>query len=584
MDDEWFGDSETYDSSNLNSNGQWGYEEATVELRRLQKILEEREAREEELVYSHKVEITNTTDALIRERYLLDSVNALRPKYKPIHDIALRLVFEATIPPEGFLNPQLGLGYDSPWERSLRTRKALTLVCRQWYNVAYPFLYRDIVIRRVGQIASLGWTLRQSPKYYAEIRRLTLLCYVPEIMRDFAQTSVSALLISCTSLQSLSVGPTFSAMLDCLPCVACRPLSRTEGFEAATQRVHELEYNWRFEYTGSIEAHHYPSFVSNIGSWNNITRLTLFIPSPANTTQNVRLESLRILSFATAEGVSPRLHDLHLFISWDLPQLSELRFRPFIDMVRVPGSLVAFICKQPGLRILDLGCCSVNSLGPADTVSLYACVQEALTVCPAIRHVVLPARFGNVHLADSPLLDEPLEHVDVWTSLRDTRTPALRPARWRSLRLLDNGLSPVLDLPHLLPPWCVAPPPHEGSPRAAYVHDVFGLRIVETERSVVRQDVPWEHALGDANIYTIAAPDFQFGDAMDMDVKMDDLSASSDSDVGSLASIADCDSDVWSTEDVSETDMEFLLHGRHDHPAQITSEEALEIFNNLLEE
>ena len=58
------------------------------------------------------------------------------------------------------------------------------------------------------------------------------------------------------------------------------------------------------------------------------------------------------------------------------------------------------------------------------------------------------------------------------------------------------------------------------APERAFVPDGTALevlKLVDGARSVVRQDTPWEHALGDATIYAVAAPDFRFGDEMDVD-------------------------------------------------------------------
>ena len=72
-------------------------------------------------------------------------------------------------------------------------------------------------------------------------------------------------------------------------------------------------------------------------------------------------------------------------------------------------------------------------------------------------------------------------------------------------------------------------------------------------------------------------------DEMDVDTD-DDIDPSSDEDIGSLASTVDYDSDVWSTEDISDVEIQSLSRDLLEFPSQMAGEEALEIFNRLLEE
>ena len=76
---------------------------------------------------------------------------------------------------------------------------------------------------------------------------------------------------------------------------------------------------------------------------------------------------------------------------------------------------------------------------------------------------------------------------------------------------------------------------------------------------------------------------FTADDGVDVDTD-DDIDPSSDEDIGSLASTVDYDSDVWSTEDISDVEIQSLSRDLLEFPSQMAGEEALEIFNRLLEE
>lgn len=454
-------------------------------------------------------------------------------------------------------------------------RKALTLVCRQWHDVALPFLYRDVVIRRVSQLAALRRTLEGTPDHYTKIRSMTLLCHIPGNMTLFATIAISEILGSCTSLTTLSLGPIFSAELDCVPCVEANVVSHTAQFKVQVARVENLEYNWTFE-AGDHLAH----FITNIGAYKNLVHLKIFVPAPDYISRNVRLDSLKVFTLIAAEGNSGN-NDLEPLCSWQFPQLEEVRFRPFIAISQVPHLFVEFLKLQKHLRVLDIGCCSVASSGEVDPTSLYVRLCEVLEARSSIRRLILPSSMGNFHILNSPLLDMDLDHVDVWTSFLDEQLPKAVNGvggllRWKSTRLLDNGLSTMLDLPHLLLPRSLFPG-HSSTDRSTYVHDIFGMRIVETGHSIVRQDKPWDHAYGDCNVYALGIDNFKFDE--DIDVDMDDSNTSSDSDAGSYsyASTTDYDEDKWSSEDIDPEEVELLRYGSVT-PEQLTIGEVMDLF------
>jgi hypothetical protein len=88
-------------------------------------------------------------------------------KSVPILPIEItRMIIANALPPSTSLfNPALTLGPNSPWSRVLRFKKAVPLVCKDWFDVGNEHLYREIVIRRPGQITVLLSTIQSSPDF-----------------------------------------------------------------------------------------------------------------------------------------------------------------------------------------------------------------------------------------------------------------------------------------------------------------------------------------------------------------------------------------------------------------------------------
>lgn len=71
-------------------------------------------------------------------------------------------IFLDTVPRLHEYDPSVSQGFRSSWlSKSLRTKKALPLVCRAWHAPATDILYSDIVLRRMGQVPALAEALRE---------------------------------------------------------------------------------------------------------------------------------------------------------------------------------------------------------------------------------------------------------------------------------------------------------------------------------------------------------------------------------------------------------------------------------------
>lgn len=105
---------------------------------------------------------------------------------KELHNIALRCVFDYLALPPGILDYSLLYGPHSGWLRMIRTLKSVALVCKSWHAAVLPLLYRNVVLRRVGQIAAFARTIRSAPRTIAPyVRSLTLCSGTPFLGIDY---------------------------------------------------------------------------------------------------------------------------------------------------------------------------------------------------------------------------------------------------------------------------------------------------------------------------------------------------------------------------------------------------------------
>lgn len=482
--------------------------------------------------------------------------------------------------------PSLTSGSDSPWYRALRTRKALSVVCKQWREVALPFLFRDIVITRVGQLPAFKRTLDMDPTLFGPmVRSITLLCDVPPIFQGIVFSCFGTILEYCPSMTSLSFGPVFSASADCGTCTQDL-VTQHHHFIDKCVTVQKLEYNWSHSIDVSTSGHA-PWLPAQLDTYQNLVCLTIFIPPTSWTAmppRSVEFPALKRISFVAAEGATEH-SDLEIFCTWHLPALEDVRFRPFLDPRKMPGNFNTFLSAQHALRVLDIGCRSVDSDPDHPQWPVFDHVRDALLAQPGLRHVVLPAWAGSTFLLATDIAALPLAHVDVWTymldsDMHDVLQPGGAPSlAWKSVRLIESGLSTVLDLPHLLPP--------TGRPLAidseSCVHDIFGMRIVETAQSLTRQDLPWEYPEGEETIYNssnIRLVSHYY------EARGDTASSSSGSDTEDTESDSTSSSSVddgWSDEYISDSELMFLQGITDEHSEHVDFEEALEIFSSTLD-
>lgn len=167
----------------------------------------------------------------------MDQVQAFRKPHKFVHSIALRCIFETIFPPSEIVDHTLSFGGDSPWCRMVYTKKALTLVCKEYRDVALPFLYSEIVLRRVGQLPALIDTIRSDQDFFAPmIRNINFAFHVPQNCAQAVDACAAFLLKTCINLQSLSLTSAFVHPTD-TGCPIFLPPSKDSKFVSTLSEV-----------------------------------------------------------------------------------------------------------------------------------------------------------------------------------------------------------------------------------------------------------------------------------------------------------------------------------------------------------
>lgn len=119
------------------------------------------------------------------------------------------------MPPPGLLTPSLYGGPQTPLRKALRWIKGLTLVCHHWRDTALPFLYREVLFQRVGQVFALADTMRLPyTDYSSMVYSVTFACYVPAKLRTAYTKSVVNILTRCSNLTALTFMPVYPDILN----------------------------------------------------------------------------------------------------------------------------------------------------------------------------------------------------------------------------------------------------------------------------------------------------------------------------------------------------------------------------------
>ncbi|KII93040.1 hypothetical protein PLICRDRAFT_170836 [Plicaturopsis crispa FD-325 SS-3] len=432
-------------------------------------------------------ELSRTIRSLEKNRELLQTqINTLhsilrRPVVRlPVE--VLRTIFTYALPPACFLDPSLRAGgHNSSWCMTLRTKKALVLVCKLWRNTATNILYEEVMFRRPEQIVAFLRALDSSRlDLRTRVRRVGFLCAVPEESATSILDGLSEVLDRCDRVESLTWDPCY--------------LEETPGDTRHISPARPLIC---------------PADLTHLecGESVNFEDLCAGLHHVCDT-----LRSLAFVLPVFARGIQ-RINTIPLLV--DLDQLESLRVTYVVEPLRTHGALQFMIsywtmpCLKrltvdtgPGFSKYDMQqsfwdvltafcgqhCERVEYLRVTARWDDERDLQPVLLACPVLKHLVINLGYTV------PLAHPTLEWVDVevpaarpqdthacaayYSALKDTgRLPRLR-----DVRLLDQALSALPDLPYVVRPW-------EGEEDCAFEWRFPGVHVCYRDERLFRADM-----------------------------------------------------------------------------------------------
>ena len=329
----------------------------------------------------------------------------------------------------------------------LRTKKALTLVCKAWSSIATPLLYEEVIFRRMGQICAFKDTLVHSHdtgRNLAQLVRAIRIvdCIVLRHCSDAVLRSLWDILWRCSELTSFSYHPTSRLLY---------PFKVDRDPEIPSPREFNVDPRWILGFAVGSLGHPLKEALDRgmrvldldfsgveLTEWfvgplyamlSHASHLTTLILDSFEMENNKDewLLSAPPLKFPVLETLHVRLEHQYLFCEWmsrcwQMPKLKSLTYQSEVDPVE--------FLKAHGAHIIYayLGCGSHT-------------LPQLSRLVPVIEHLTLPLHFELRELEiDSPTL----RYLDI---LREGY-PAF--AHYRSISFVSYAQVPALKRIRLL--------------------------------------------------------------------------------------------------------------------------------------
>ncbi|KAI0076333.1 hypothetical protein K474DRAFT_1275989 [Panus rudis PR-1116 ss-1] len=390
----------------------------------------------------------------------------------------------------------------------MRTKRAVSLVCRSWHNAATPFVYEDIVFRQPGQVAAFARTLLDDPSLGSLVRRITFACYVPPCFRNAVRDCMDDIFDVCPNLQRLICSYEFS-----LACgtITAYLLARTIWqWDTTVPSCSLTELGFVCRASDPSEYHTYDILkMPPLSIYPNLVSLSLH-SSISNKCfpEDLRLENLENLRLVLCIYNTSISEYLAPLVSWHLPKLQHLSFHQ--TWMRVYDQIWDYkpFFDKHCARLQSLDLCPQEELqnwGPPDE----HCFDGMIRACPRLKHVVLPSRF--IH--DDPLLpffkNPGNIHVDIWIRPAEIWHRSMAPwhrrlYRKNNIRWLDNALASIPNLPRLFPPRALTRGDKDvqgGSKQSSSTrpfridHRIGEIHMIETDRFLCRRENNWARSV-----------------------------------------------------------------------------------------
>lgn len=497
-------------------------------------------------------------------------------------------ILEFALPPTVFLDASLACGPLSAWSLAQRTKKSLVLVCKFWRKISTPLLYREIHLRRIGQVAALLNTLQSNGRLGEMIVDINISCHVmPQyfVMFDEALLRILGMSPNATRL-SLSMDVPDASMSsmrqydlskvahlavgneirlsDVLPCLPqCKNLTILSLFLDTYNKdavdFLTLEHLKEFQITVMWSSRHKLDFLDAIAQKWKLPRLCRFTvyewrPQPRQVSQYIK--------FLDAHG--KRLTTLSITAPLDRAQRAD---EPLLCM----GQVRSVLDRCPALEHLALFPPMTELPGSTHEPLLdIQHIQMLLDRCSALEH--------NSPMHGIPLYNN-LRWIDIWATWHPfAPNPDAIPVSWKSqcfpqlqaIRLLDWALLRTTG-PRLIPPHSVQ--------RQETLEWCFpGVHVQYDAGHIYKRDMDYVTSFGAACVGHESFRDIANGGVDSMSEESD-----YDSDDGTFMSVSTAS---YSAYDSEEGDLEILDYDDPDSERDETTvdlDTALQIYRGILD-
>ena len=371
--------------------------------------------------------------------YQIQKAKGPRSPCRNMHIEGLRHIFEHLLPVAGFLEDTIHAGPRGHWFRLIRTLKSVALVCKAWHAAAFPLLYYNVVITRVGQVVSFAKTIRGSPETFGPlVRSLTLRCEVPPECFSGTQQSLADVFRRCTQLKSISFRAFFPFLL----------LRESETGPDST-----------------VSGVRLPSHVTSLGLYDDIlcdnlrfghppVRSTVPFPSSPNGIVSLSINEFGMyntrMDFLQLEILTVRLSKpgdaSRTYLvppEWSMPKLHAFRVGAGHQIYGFEGGFQSFIEEYgPQLKNLDI-----------TPVFVTPAIARAIGLCSHLEHLVIRQKVGMspsqyVLPNQYTFFHQPLKLVDIIIpSAPGTQVKRLRRSltihhgsKWEAVRYVDKRI------------------------------------------------------------------------------------------------------------------------------------------------
>lgn len=370
---------------------------------------------------------------------------------------------------------------ESTWEEEYAIKRALVSISKHWWQAGLEFLYREVIIHKVDNLAALERTLcAPDCRFGYLVKKLVVLCYVPFDEDSNAKTLTTTLqkiILSCPKLLDLRLFPTFhpKSVNDYwkdtrqsrlwLPGLKNQTLNVTRVDWGYSLKLNDLfVFLERCPLVESLKF--YIRDVKPTGDHrelgDDLHRFSMRLPPDFP-----HLKELQITSAGDAELSTA----ISLIESCSMPGLQRLTYicEPALHGVHLLNPKSLFSTFGQSLRYLHLGPEWEPWLSPHHSLE-----QSVLDHCPALEHLVLWISSRQVPIHS--ISHKNLLWVDLWVSFDDygpserkalapmllsaERLPCLQVTRlfdqrlwgtfWRDSRAEEPAR--MADLPRLLSP------------------------------------------------------------------------------------------------------------------------------------